>query len=427
WKASAVIGSLMNTRGLTELIVLNLALDVGAISNALFAMLVVMAVITTLMAGPLLKLLDPKNEFGRQVEDEFADAALAAVQAHPELPVPERSILVAPETDAATAQLVALAEPLAGSTPVRELIVARLVQPTRGARTGVRAGLQTENLALERASREINEIRERLASDGVVARGVALTSTSPGDDLVHIVEREPVDLVITDGRQRLFGEGVPQGEGTELLERAACDVAVLVAKEQHLIQLGPDHPVLVPFGGAEHDWAALELGSWLASSTGAPLKLLGAAGQTDEGKSVTRLLADAGLLVQQATGIATEPVVVTGGRDSITAAAAGAGLLVLGLSDRWRREGLGATRSAIARSAPAPVLFVRRGSRPGLFAPKENVTQFRWSMAGGPSGLLGSRRTASAASVAPVITPAAPAAPATGDGPSPDEPDIPVS
>ena len=125
WKASAVIGSLMNTRGLTELIVLNLALDVGAISNALFAMLVVMAVITTLMAGPLLKLLDPKNEYGRQVEDEFADAALAAVQAHPELPVPERSILVAPETDAATAQLVALAEPLAASTPVRELIVAR--------------------------------------------------------------------------------------------------------------------------------------------------------------------------------------------------------------------------------------------------------------------------------------------------------------
>src|SRR5438105_6865644 len=145
WRASTVIGTLMNTRGLTELIVLNLALDAGAISNALFAALRLMAVVTTLMAGPLLRLLDPKNEYGRQVEDEFAEAALAALQAHPELPIPERSILVAPETDTATAQLVALAEPLAASTPVRELIVARLVQPTRGARTGVRAGLQTEN------------------------------------------------------------------------------------------------------------------------------------------------------------------------------------------------------------------------------------------------------------------------------------------
>ncbi len=73
----------MNTRGLTELIVLNLALDVGAISNTLFAMLVIMAVVTTLMAGPLLKLIDPKNQYGTAVEDEFADAALAAVQAHP--------------------------------------------------------------------------------------------------------------------------------------------------------------------------------------------------------------------------------------------------------------------------------------------------------------------------------------------------------
>jgi len=427
WRASSVIGTLMNTRGLTELIVLNLALDTGAISDALFAMLVIMAIVTTLMAGPLLKLIDPKNEYGRGVEDEFADAALAAVQAHPELPVPERSILVAPETDAAIGQLVALAEPLARSEPPRELIIARLVQPSRAAGAGVRAGLQTENLALERASRAINELRERLASDGVVARGVALTSTNPGSDLAHIVEREPVDLVLTEGRRRIIGEGVPLGEVSELLERAASDVAVLVAKEGVPVELGPSSPVLVPFGGAEHDWAALELGSWLAAASNAPLKLLGAAGQTDEGKSVTRMLADAGLLVQQATGIATEPLVVAGGRDGIVDAAGGAGLLVLGLSDRWRREGLGATRSAIARSAPAPVLFVRRGSRPGLFAPKENVTQFRWSMAGGPSGLLGSRRTASAASVAPVITPAAPAAPATGDGPSPDEPDIPVS
>ena len=404
WRASAVIGTLMNTRGLTELIVLNLALDAGAISNTLFAMLVIMAVVTTLMAGPLLKLLDPKNEYGRGVEDEFADAALAAVQAHPELPVPERSILVAPQTDAAIGQLVALAEPLALSVPPRELIIARLVRPPRGAGAGVRAGLQSENLALERATRAINDTRERLASDGVVARGVALTSTNVGSDLAHIVDREPIDLVLTEGRRRLIGEGVPLGDVGELMEHASSDVAVLVAKEGDPIKLGPDAAVVVPFGGAEHDWAALELGSWLASSSGAPLKLLGAAGQTDEGKSVTRMLADAGLLVQQATGIATEPLVVAGGRDGIVEAATGAGLLVLGLSDRWRHEGLGTTRSAIAKSAPAPVLFVKRGTRPGLFAPRENVTQFRWSMAGGPSGLLGSSRGAPAPAAPPVTT-----------------------
>jgi Kef-type K+ transport system membrane component KefB len=389
WRASAVIGTLMNTRGLTELIVLNLALSAGAISSALFAALVLMAIITTLMAGPLLKLLDPRNEFGAKVEDEFAEAARAASREHPELKVPGRSILVAPQTDAAMAQLVALAKPLARSEPVRELIIARPVQPSRGAGAGVRGGLQAENLQLERTSTAINRVRTELAEEGVAARGVAFSTVSLGSDLAEIVEREPIDLVLIEGRRRLIGEGVPLGEVSVLLEKAPCDVAVLVAKENVPIELGPDRTVLVPFGGAEHDWAALELGSWLAAGTGAPLRLLGAAGQSDEGKSVTRMLADAGLLVQQATGIATEPLVVAGGHDGIVAAAGNAGLLVIGLSERWRREGLGPTRSEIAKAAPAPVLFVRRGSRPGLFSTKDNATQFKWSMAGGLSGLMG--------------------------------------
>jgi K+:H+ antiporter len=387
WRASAVIGTLMNTRGLTELIVLNLALSAGAISNALFAALVIMAIVTTLMAGPLLKLLDPRNEYGAHVEDQFAEAAREAALEHPTLTVPARSILVAPQTDAALDQLLALAEPLARSEPKHELVMARPVRPPRGAGAGVRGGLQTENLHLQRASRTINDVRERLASAGVAARGVAFTSSNLGSDLVHVIEHEPVDLVIIEGRRRLIGEGVPLGEVGDLLERAPSDVAVLIAPENSEINLGPDSPVLVPFGGAQHDWSALELGSWLAAATGAPLKLLGAGGQTDEGGSVTRMLADAGLLVQQATGIATEPLVVAGGRDGIVSAATGAGLLVIGLSERWRREGLGPTRSEIAKAAPAPVLFVRRGSRPGLFAPKENVTQFKWSMAGGPVGV----------------------------------------
>src|SRR6202035_1738125 len=111
WRSSAVIGTLMNTRGLTELIVLNLALAAGAITNALFAALVIMAVGTTMMAGPLLRLLDRKNEYGAPVEDEFAEAAKAGAREYPGLAKPERSILVAPQTDAAVGQLIGLAEP----------------------------------------------------------------------------------------------------------------------------------------------------------------------------------------------------------------------------------------------------------------------------------------------------------------------------
>ncbi len=54
---SLAIGALMNTRGLMELIVLNIGLELGVISPVLFAMMVLMALITTLMAGPILNLL----------------------------------------------------------------------------------------------------------------------------------------------------------------------------------------------------------------------------------------------------------------------------------------------------------------------------------------------------------------------------------
>jgi hypothetical protein len=64
------------------------------------------------------------------------------------------------------------------------------------------------------------------------------------------------------------------------------------------------------------------------------------------------------------------------------AAASGAGLLVVGLSDRWRQEGLGPTRSEIASAAPAPIVFVRRGVRAGVLAPREDVTRFTWSSPG---------------------------------------------
>jgi Kef-type K+ transport system membrane component KefB len=52
WRNSATLGVLMNTRGLVELIVLNIGLDLGVITPRLFAMLVIMALVTTMMTGP---------------------------------------------------------------------------------------------------------------------------------------------------------------------------------------------------------------------------------------------------------------------------------------------------------------------------------------------------------------------------------------
>jgi Kef-type K+ transport system membrane component KefB len=59
WRDAAAVGSLMNTRGLMELIVLNIGLDLGVISPTLFAMMVVMALATTMATAPALHFLLP--------------------------------------------------------------------------------------------------------------------------------------------------------------------------------------------------------------------------------------------------------------------------------------------------------------------------------------------------------------------------------
>jgi Kef-type K+ transport system membrane component KefB len=52
WQDSLVLGALMNTRGLMELVVLNIGYDLGVLSPEIFSMMVLMALVTTFMTGP---------------------------------------------------------------------------------------------------------------------------------------------------------------------------------------------------------------------------------------------------------------------------------------------------------------------------------------------------------------------------------------
>lgn len=60
WRESAAVGVLLNTRGLVELVILNIGLDLGVLSPALFSMMVLMALVTTLMTTPLLNWIHPE-------------------------------------------------------------------------------------------------------------------------------------------------------------------------------------------------------------------------------------------------------------------------------------------------------------------------------------------------------------------------------
>jgi len=61
WRESIQLGALMNTRGLMELIALNIGYDLGILSQRIFTMLVIMALVTTIMTAPLLTLFSRRR------------------------------------------------------------------------------------------------------------------------------------------------------------------------------------------------------------------------------------------------------------------------------------------------------------------------------------------------------------------------------
>jgi DNA-binding SARP family transcriptional activator len=287
---------------------------------------------------------------------DLPDPGPSADRARPSEPAPERTLLVVPRSLPGLDPLLRLAEPLAGPRQQRELIVAGIVPPED-------LGAATATLA---------ERRDRLIGAGIAARTAAFSSPSRGEDIVRLAGQESVELLLMDAGPS------PLEDARVVLEQVPCDVALLVEAGGTL----RNGPVIVPFGGAEHDWAALELGAWVARAVDVPLRLIGAADRRENGRDASRLLADASLIVQRTAGIVAEPLLAGSGRRGIAARAEGAGLLVVGLSERWRQDGLGRVRSGLAKDPPAPTVFVRRGTRPGGLAPAESRTRFSWSLTG---------------------------------------------
>ena len=279
-------------------------------------------------------------------------------------PAQQRSVVVAPIDPDALDSLLAIAGPLARSAPPRELILVRLVPP--------------QDLAA--ASRLLHERSNALTAAGITARAAAFTADDPGGELTRLATEQDADLVLFDAPLDFLAGGELHGVAGVLLGSASCSVAIVVSRSEQAP--GPDLPVLVPFAGAEHDWAAVELAAWIARATGSTLRLLGREAELGSGaRDASRLLAGASLLVQRVVRVPTEPVLVQAGPEGVLREAADAGLLVFGLSDRWRQEGLGETRLAIARQAACPTLVVRKGLKPGGIAPSQTMTRFTWSLA----------------------------------------------
>ena len=276
------------------------------------------------------------------------------------LAAPERSVLLVSRGALDMDDLLRLSEPLARSQRPHEVILARVVDDAAD---------------LEAATTELAGRRAELADRRVASRVAAFTSSDPATDLVRLASQQEVDLLLVDGRP--LASGALEGELRTILDEAPSDVASSPAR----VRPDSDGAVIVPFGAAEHDWAALELGVWMATARRVRLRLLGAAaGPAGERGDASRVLASASLVVQQLAGIIAEPMLVSG-TDGILAAANDAGVVLLGLSERWRHEGIGdgpvGDRCTVARARPP------RPPRPPARRPDcpWGLTRYTWSFA----------------------------------------------
>lgn len=272
---------------------------------------------------------------------------------------PARAVLVVPSHERRLDALLAVARPLA-RLPSRELIIARLV---------------ADESEVPGAASALNA---RTASLDVAVRGAVFTTTNLSEDVARLVATHGIDLVLVDGAADL-AERIP-GDLVAMLERSEVAIAILAGSPPDL-QAGAG--VFVPFGGGEHDWAALELAGWLAYATSSPLRLVGTKADPRRGRrDASRLLADASLAVQRIVGVETEPVLAEPSDDGLMRAVATAAIVVVGISDQWRREGIGASRRTLLREVQPPTLLVHRGLRPGGLAPRESRTRFSWTLGG---------------------------------------------
>ena len=281
-------------------------------------------------------------------------------RAFPATPVaePEGIVLVLPSSDAQLDPLLTVAEPLA-SHPGRALLIARLLPGER-------------SLASTAAA-----LSARRASLRVEARTAVFTSHDPIDDAVRLATTYGVQLVLLDAIG-LDADTIPD-KVASIVERSPADVGVLSGQG---VDWDRGRGVFVPFAGGEHDWTALEVGASLAASRDLALWLVGTKADPRAGRrDASRLLAAASLAVQRAVGVDAVPVLVEHDPGALVDAVAGATVVLIGLSSRWRREGLGEMRRALVRG-PRPTLLVHAGPRPSALAPAGSRTRYTWTIEG---------------------------------------------
>jgi len=275
-RSAGVLATLMNTRGLTGIVILSVGLQLHILDQSLYSLMIVMAIVTTVMAGPLLHFLYP----GRFLVRDIAEADLAALGT-----AAGHRILVLIEAPEPAAPLVEVGAALAASREHSQLILSHLVADQHDTRLEVGTGLGGELLGMAGGTGELQALADRAAARGVPEVVPSrLTQEIAADLPGYLAAAAPDTIVLGPGgtsRETLVAQGtVRLVTVLRSLPEAPAAVAVLwtpgesgAAAVQVAAQLAvADRLKLVisPAGGRPADLAAELTRDGIAASDGPP-------------------------------------------------------------------------------------------------------------------------------------------------------------
>ncbi len=344
WREANAIGILMNTRGLMELVVLNIGLDLGVISPKLFAMMVIMALVTTFATTPLLQWIYPTEQLAKQLA-EPPDNSVTDLTAQARA---RFTALVCVAYERSGPGLVSLAAALAGTDDRSGRIYALRLQ-----RAADRASFMLDHQR-EKASTSdesaLAPLMDRARDAHVHVRPLSFVTMDPARDICDVASVKQANVVLMGWHKPVFGTTMLSGTVHGVMRATRAAVGVFVDRG-----LGEIRSVLVPYLGREHDRAALDLARRIASNCGAKLTVLCVTTKEGERPPAASRSDDA---------IAEETKVVSPSNPIdavITESQAGYDLVVIGIGSQWGLEhrSFGVKTEKVLANAPVSVLVVR--------------------------------------------------------------------
>ena len=383
-REASALGWLMNTRGLTELIVLNIGLSLGVISPLLFTMLVIMALVimalvTTFMTSPLLELTYAK----RLIRQDQVDTAEELRETESVSDTPIYRILVPVANPKTQKALVHLAGAIAGTqvqtAVVHPLSLVQLQEDYAFESTSLEAERQKAQ-RLERLQTLIQSLEP--AAIQPLMQPIVRVANDVARETVQVAAMEGADLILLGWHRPAFSTNRLGGRVGQILSVAKTDVAVYIDRQDRR----PER-LLVPYVSGLHSDLGLELA--LRILVNQPSAYLTVLRVTVPGQIASELSNEFRTVMKQLPKavrdrISLKVIESSEPLQAVIMASEGADLTIAGASREWgiERQTLGQYTDALACECRSPVLITSRYSQvtshmAALLVPPEDAEEYR--------------------------------------------------